>query len=164
MGVPDSTSPSLPELIAKANSLKGMRADVIRMVNDLFATIAEVAEDEREGKYGAMIQLAARMQDDRDEALERIQWLETELADVRRSRDDMLARLNDAARDGDPGVKLVAITSAASDLVRALENITERPVSVALEAKIQGDVKVALEGFRTATTSAPARPTGPASI
>lgn len=132
---------SIPALVERANTLIAMRGQIIREVNDLFATIAEVAENEMEGKYSAMIEYAARMQDARDAAIENAQTLRVELKDSQ----DTVRELRDRLQAG--GVK-VEESVALERLLGALDNIVGRPVSAPLEAKIQGDVNRALTEFR----------------
>lgn len=133
----DST---LPELIAKANALANRRIDVVRMVNDLFATIAEVAEEEREGKYGALTALAARMQDERDEAREELQAARAELDEVKSSRDELLTRVGvlqrQIAGDGLAAVGALTIRGAAVKMRNSLDRIRKGAMTSSEDARM----------------------------
>jgi chromosome segregation ATPase len=132
----DSTPGSLVELIEQANRLQGMRARIVREVNELFATIAEVAENERDGKYNALIELAARMQDQRDEAQQRIQELESELRQARQAQAEANARAADfERRDAEKSSALVNALSIRNAAVQ-MRNELDRE-----RMKARGDVK-----------------------
>lgn len=136
----DSTPPTLTELIEQANRLKGMRAEIVREVNELFATIAEVAENEREGKYGAMVAFAARMQDERDEAREKIKRLEAELTQAKALSNEAIGRASilEQERNADnlAAVGALTIRSAAIRMRDALHNIRMEGVSSAEFARM----------------------------
>lgn len=89
----------LAELIEQSNRIKGMRREIISGINDLFATIAEVAENEKEGKYGALIKLATRMQDERDIARRDLKQAKLDLAAAVAKQREAHTRLTQVERD-----------------------------------------------------------------
>lgn len=137
----DSTSEpaSILDLIEHANRLRGLRADIVRSVNELFATIADVAENEQEGKYGALVELTARMQDQRDEALDRVRELEGKLAAARDSANETHREASSAeaalTEMRSATVNALTIRNAAVEMRNALDDWRMKAVATSADAR-----------------------------